>query len=193
MPRDVPRILLTGDPLSGKTTFVCRLVRDFLADGVVVQGFTTREIREQDHRVGFLAEAIGGDSAVIAHVARADGPQVGRYHVDIRAFESVALPALDRVGGDCGVAVIDEIGQMELYSDAFVRAVQRLFEQEIPLVATVHARTHPVTDALKRQPGVRLLTLTRDTHEELLAQVTAQLLGGPAGTLRSSGEPRREL
>ena len=78
------------------------------------------------------------------------------------------------------MAVIDELGQMELCSSAFVHAVQRLFAREdVPLVATVHAKARPVTDPLKQHPGVELLTVTRATHEELLARVTARLLGAP--------------
>src|SRR5258708_39438892 len=76
MTREVPRILLTGAPQAGKTTLVCRLARELQATGVAVQGFTTSELREQGHRVGFLVQAIGGESAIMAHVARNDGPQV---------------------------------------------------------------------------------------------------------------------
>ena len=192
MTREVPRILLTGAPQAGKTTLVCRLARELQATGVAVQGFTTSELREQGHRVGFLVQAIGGESAIMAHVARNDGPQVGRYRVDIPAFERVALPALERAHECRCVAVIDEIGQMELYSGAFVQSVQWLFEQDVPLVATVHAKAHPVTDELKRRRGVVLLTVTRDAHEEVLTQVTARLLGGPAEAPGWTGELRRE-
>lgn len=70
------------------------------------------------------------------------------------------------------------------YSTAFVQAVQRLFGQDVPLVATVHTKAHPVTDALKRHPGVELLAVTRAAHEDLLARVTARLLA-PQGIRRS--------
>jgi nucleoside-triphosphatase len=129
---------------------------------------------------------------VLAHVARASGPVVGRYRVDVPAFERIALPALERAARGCSVAVIDEIGQMELYSDAFVDAVRRIFEQDVALVATVQARAHPVTDALKRRPEVTLLTVTRDAHDELLAEVTGPIRRYPGGAPRRIGEPRRE-
>ena len=177
---EVPRILLTGAPRAGKTTLVSRIVRELQGSGIVVAGFTTGELRERGERTGFQVEAIGDGSAVMAHVAFTDGPRVGRYRVDVPAFERIALPAIDRAIRSGGVAVIDELGQMELYSSAFVQAVQHLFAQEdVPLVATVHAKAHPVTDPLKRHPGVELLTVTRATQEELLARVTARLLGAP--------------
>jgi nucleoside-triphosphatase len=195
MRADVPRVLLTGAPRSGKTTLVRRLVGELQASGVEVTGFTTRELREQGHRAGFLVEAISGESAVLAHVMLDASPQVGRYRVDVPAFERIALPAIEQAIQSGGIVVIDELGQMELYSSAFVHTVQSLFDSEVPLVATVHAKPDPVTDALKRHPGVEVLTVTVDGHDALLAQVTARLLGGLAEPPRSqpTSEPRRQL
>src|SRR5690242_17819848 len=93
---NVPRFLLTGSPGAGKTTLVRRLVEEFGARGVGVGGFTTQELRPRGERTGFLVEAIGGESAVLADVARSGAPRVGRYGVDVPAFERVALPALER-------------------------------------------------------------------------------------------------
>ena len=52
--------------------------------------------------------AVGGPSAVLAHVHLAGPPRVGRYGVDLTAFERVALPALGMPGAE-GVMVIDEL------------------------------------------------------------------------------------
>jgi nucleoside-triphosphatase len=101
---------------------------------------------------------------------------VGRYGVDVPAFERVALPVLDRVVAGGGLVVIDELGQMELFSQPFVQAVQRLFDQDVPVVATVHAKAHPVTDALKQRPDVELLTVTREGQEALLERLARRLM-----------------
>ncbi len=186
----MPRILLTGAPRTGKTTLVTRIARQLQLGGVVVSGLTTRELREHSERVGFEVEAIGGDRAVIAHVDITGGPRVGRYGVDVPALERIALPVLEQVRRAGGVAVIDELGQMELYSSAFVDAVQLLFSRDVPVVATVHARAHPVTDVLKQRADVEMLTVTRDAHDELLSYVTARLLR--AAPRRQSEEPHQE-
>jgi nucleoside-triphosphatase len=175
---DVPRILLTGSPGSGKTTLVRRLTADLQSNGVHVSGFTTRELRDGAQRVGFTVEEIGGPAAVMAHIKLAGGPRVGRYGVDVAAFERIALPAIDRATHAPGVAVIDELGPMELFSDKFVQAVSRLFNTEVPVVATVHRRAHPVTDELKRRLGAEPLTITRDNQDALLAQIISRLLPG---------------
>ena len=86
----VPRIMLTGAPGAGKTTLVCRIAAELQASGLAVAGFTSRELRERSGRVGFQVGAIGGGSAVMAHVGFTEGPRVGRYRVDVPAFERIA-------------------------------------------------------------------------------------------------------
>jgi nucleoside-triphosphatase len=171
------KILLEGRPGVGKTTVACRLVALLRAVGIPVGGFTTRELREHGRRVGFVVEEIGGPEAVIAHVDWTSGPAVGRYHVDVPAFERVALPALERARELGGVIVLDELGRMELASEAFVHAVHDLFAQEgVALVATVHVFPHPVTGQLKRRSDVRRCVVTHEERDELPHRLTAWLV-----------------
>ncbi len=164
------RILVEGRPGAGKTTAARRLVGILQARGVSVQGFTTEEIRQGGQRVGFAVNAVDGHRAVLAHVDLDGPPRVGKYGVDLKAFEQVALSALgDTATG--GVVVIDELGKMELGSAAFRDAVQRLVEAHCSLVATVHVHRHPFTDALKRRIEVtRLDTSNRDRLPAELAE-----------------------
>jgi nucleoside-triphosphatase len=179
----VPRMLLTGPPRAGKTTLAGRLADELPAVGVAVGGFLTREIRDDGERVGFTVEEIGGSSALLAHVALPVGPVVGRYHVDVAAFEGLALPAVQRATRRGGVVIIDELGQMELFSSAFISSFNRLLDQAVPLVATVHARQHPVTDAIKQRSDVELLEVQPGHADRLLTYMIARLspqLGTPA-------------
>jgi nucleoside-triphosphatase len=58
--------------------------------------------------------------------------------------------------------VIDEIARMELASPRFVHIIETIFANSLAAVATVHVHEHPVTDALKRRPEIKLITVTRD-------------------------------
>ncbi len=164
----VPRILLTGPPRAGKTTLVSRLAAELTAVGVSPGGFV---------RVGFTVEEIGGPQALLAHVSLPEGPRVGRYRVDVAAFEALAVPAIERAMQQSGVAIIDELGQMELFSTAFVRSFEELISRPIPLVATIHARLHPITDAIKQRPDIELLEVRPGNADELLARLTSRLPG----------------
>ena len=73
--------------------------------------------------------------------------------------------------------LIDELGKMELASDAFRDAVTSLLVGETPVVATVHAARYPFTDRLKRRPDADLIRLTsanRDRLPRVMAERLAQ-------------------
>lgn len=172
------RILLEGRPGVGKTTVARRLAERLRDAGVSIDGFTTEELREGRRRVGFAVERVGGERGVLAHVDLPGPPRVGRYGVDLASFERIALPAL---AADADVIVLDELGKMELASPAFRAAVGSLFEGDRPIVATVHAFGHPVTDALKRRADVDLVQVTERKRDALPEELAARLGGALSG------------
>jgi nucleoside-triphosphatase len=174
------RVLIEGRPGSGKTTVAARLA-DLLAErGVAVRGFVTHEIREGGSRVGFEVERIDGQRATLAHVQLAGPPRVGKYGVDLEAFERVALPALE-TPPHRSVVVIDELGKMELASERFRDAVSSLVDTQVDLVATVHVFRNPFTDELKRRPDVEHLEVTHANRNELPEELAGRLSRAPSG------------
>lgn len=154
-----------------------RLVELLRKHGASVSGFVTDEIRERDRRVGFVVRDVAGPEAVLAHQDFRTGVQVGRFGVDVPAFERVALAALRRAQEAGGAVMIDELGRMELASAPFVEAVNTLLAGPLPVVATVHVYEHPVTDALKRRADVHRVAVTEANRDELPAQLFLQLTG----------------
>lgn len=167
------KILVEGRPGIGKTTLVKAVVGRLQRVGIEVCGFTTGEIRIAGRRVGFAVEPIGAVPEVLAHVDLIGPPRVGKYGVDLGAFERVTLPALQEPGD---VVVIDELGKMELASTLFVDAVHGLLAGDRPVLASVHAHRHPVTDRIKQDPGVEVLPVTMSNRDELVGQIVERFL-----------------
>jgi nucleoside-triphosphatase len=174
------RLLLEGRPGIGKTTLARRLLHLLQEAGLPVGGFTTAELRAGGRREGFLVEAVSGAREVLARVDLPGPPRVGRYGVDLAAFERVALPALGDPGPG-GVVVIDELGKMELASAAFRAAVLELLGRDVAVVATVQLARHRFTDALKRRPDVRVVRVTEATRDALPEQLMDCLVGARQG------------
>ncbi|MGW0733946.1 nucleoside-triphosphatase [Streptomyces sp. NPDC002851] len=170
------RILLEGRPGSGKTTVVRRLTALLPTRSAI--GFTTEEIRQGGTRTGFALETLeDGQRAVLAHVDFPGPPRVGRYGVDLGVMERLALPPLRSAAADPvpgQLVVIDELGRMELECTAFRDTVRTLFESGIDIVATVHAKSDPFTDALKRRGDIDLVVVTRANRDALPEDLAAR-------------------
>ena len=167
------KILVEGRPGSGKTTVAVRLIDALRERGVEVSGFVTHELRGRGQRVGFELETVDGSRATLAHITFRGPPRVGRYGVDLPAFERVALPALAETRN--GVVVIDELGKMELASERFREAVARIFDSPGRVIATIHIFRHPFSDALKRRTDVERIRITKASRDALPEQLVAHL------------------
>jgi nucleoside-triphosphatase len=160
------RILLEGRPGAGKSTVARRLADRLGQDSTPASGFLTEEIRESGKRLGFSIERFGGERGVLAHVDLPGPPRVGRYGVDLATFERLAIPALEQVA-EHEVAIIDELGKMELASHTFRDALTALLDRPVTVVATVQSSSHPFTDALKRRRDIETMRLTTANRDEL--------------------------
>jgi nucleoside-triphosphatase len=169
------KLLLEGRPGVGKTTVVRGVAERVKEAGMPVAGFLTEEIREGRARRGFSVERFEGERAILAHVDLEGPPRVGRYGVDLAAFERIAVPAIEPDDPDCAV-VLDELGKMELHSERFCEAITRLFESDAALLATVQATAHPLTDDLKHRTDIETLQLTRENRNRLVPQIAERML-----------------
>lgn len=164
-------LFLTGRPGVGKTT-VIKAVAQALGDRA--DGFYTEELRHQGQRQGFQLVALRrGQQATLAHVRlRGRGrPRVGRYGVDVAALDRVGVAALEQAITQGRVILIDEIGTMELFSQAFKEAVLAAMNGQAPVIATVMARSHPWIDALKTRPDVTLWQVTIENRDHMPERV----------------------
>jgi nucleoside-triphosphatase len=142
--------------------------------GVPVTGFLTRELRQRGRRVGFEIETFEGERGVLAHVELPGPPRVGRYGVDLEAFEALALPAM-KLPGDKHVVLVDELGKMELASKPFGEATLALFDEPVPIVASVQTNPHPFTVRLRRRAEVETLPLTTANRDRLPGELARRL------------------
>ena len=163
-------ILITGRPGVGKTTVILRLAERLPSK--VIAGFYTEEIREGGQRQGFGATTFSGGRCVMAHTNLRSNKRVGRYRVDVAAFEQLVLPELSR---RCDLMLIDEIGKMECFSSRFIEVVRGLLDGQTPLVATVAASGPGFIAEVKRRPDVELWQVTRENRDALPQRLVERL------------------
>lgn len=163
-----PVYLLTGRPGTGKTS----LIRQAIAEmGGKAGGFYTEEIRSGGVRQGFRLVTLAGESAILAHINIRSPYRVSKYGVDVNSLERVGVSALQEAARDCELVVVDEIGKMELFSPDFRETVLQLIECGKKVLGTIMLSPDPWADAIKRQPQVNLITVTRDNHRQVLKEI----------------------
>jgi nucleoside-triphosphatase len=157
-------LLVTGLAGIGKTT-VIRNVAEALR-GRAIRGFITDEIRVEGRRVGFGLETFDGHTATLAHMDIRSPHRVSKYGVDVAALDRVVESAL-RLDDDVDVYLVDEIGKMECFSQAFVAAMTALLDSRHIVVATVARTGSGLIQRVKGRPDVLLWEVTRANRDTM--------------------------
>ncbi|KAG6464186.1 cancer-related nucleoside-triphosphatase homolog isoform X2 [Manduca sexta] len=157
------------------------------ANNIKVYGFYTEEIRKNRVREGFDVVSLDGLRGRLARdLALLNSPvkaKVGKYGVLIEEFENVALPCLnEKQFGSQSLLVIDEIGKMEFFSNAFKNKIKNIFDQQLnyTVLATI-----PITKSDKLIENIRnhnkakvwVVTYENRNHiyEEIMQEIETSL------------------
>jgi nucleoside-triphosphatase len=173
-----PKILLTGRPGVGKTTVIMKVVEEFRGRA---GGFYTEEIRKGNTREGFRIRTLDGRNGILAHVSHSGPFRVGRYGVDVEAFDGIAIPSLERAIEREKLIIIDEIGKMELFSRRFRSLILRILASEKKILAVIHQTTDPFTRRIRQWPAVEILTVTEMNRDSLPHLILEKLEYEPSG------------
>jgi nucleoside-triphosphatase THEP1 len=86
-------------------------------------------------------------------------------------MDAVGVSALRRAVEQCELAVIDEIGRMELFSTGFSEAIWRIVCCGKKVLGTIMLNPNPWADAIKLQPMVNLISVTRAKYDQILSEL----------------------
>jgi len=176
-------LLVTGLPGCGKTTLLeeCRrrLARWH------PRGFLTHEIRQSGIRQGFeLISIPEGRSAVLAHVDIRGPRQVGRYGVDLPAFENF-LRVLDWDMDPTRPLIIDEIGKMECMSSLFRHLVQASLAAPTPVLGSLARHGQGFIRQIRSRPDINVMEITPANRNKLVRGIVTQAEGHLHVSLRN--------
>ncbi|XP_019468366.1 cancer-related nucleoside-triphosphatase isoform X1 [Meleagris gallopavo] len=171
-------VFLTGPPGIGKTTLIQKVTQALKSSDVPIDGFYTEEVKEGGRRRGFDVVTLSGKRGPLSRVSSDSSAsrrecRVGQYVVDVASFEQLVLPVLRNVnqGSDAEkkICVIDEIGKMELFSQAFIQAVRQMLAGS----GTVVLGTIPIpkgkpldlVEEIRSRRDVEVFTLQRNSQK----------------------------
>lgn len=165
-------IIITGRPAVGKTTLMKKLAEGL--KGAHPAGFYTEEIKEGGERKGFSLNGLDGTRSTLAHVDVHGSHRVGKYGVDVGAFESF-LGALGLERTPAEIILIDEIGKMECFSGPFTETVRRLLDSDKTVIATVADSGGGFIAEVKGRSDVEVYTLSTGNRDTVARGLVAEL------------------
>jgi nucleoside-triphosphatase len=169
--------LLTGRPGTGKTSLIKQAIAGMSGKA---GGFYTEEIRSGGVRQGFRLVTLDGQHTILAHVDIHSPYRVSKYGVDTASLDRVGVSALNQAAEEGNLVIVDEIGKMELFSANFREAVWRVISSGKKVLGTIMFQANPWADAIKRQPQVNLVEVTRANYHRVLEEVLGWLEADPS-------------
>ena len=155
-------IFLTGAPSSGKTTVIKKLLPKL---PVPANGFYTEEERQHAKRVGFLMRTLDGKRGYLGHERIVSHFHIRRYGVSVENIENIAVPSMMPVEGQ--IIVMDEIGKMECFSQAFKLAAVKTLDSPNIVVGTITLGGTDFIHQIKQRTDIDLIEVTEENRNTL--------------------------
>jgi nucleoside-triphosphatase len=167
-----PKIAITGPPGVGKSTVVHKVI-EMCKSHITVGGILTRDRRVKGKRFGFeIMDIASGTQGQLADLW-GKGPRVGHYHVNLENLDNIGVHALENAL-TCDLIVVDEVGPMELQSDKFIQAVEKVIASEMPILAVVKlGYSHPLAQTIRRT--FKIITVTKENRDSFPAEIAEEL------------------
>lgn len=165
-------ILLTGQPGSGKTTLIKRVLQHSDFD---VGGFFSNEMRRGNQRVGFTLDTLDGRRGILAHVDLGTEHRIGKYYVDVDSLNSVGVHAIRHALKSSEVVVIDEIGKMELLSEEFRTTLLNALADPKPVLGSIMQGKDELTDQIKDRDDVAVFEVTEESRSYLVNEIILRI------------------
>lgn len=154
-------ILITGPPRSGKSTLIEKVVKKIKRPAT---GFFTRELREKGKRVGFLIDTLDGKTGLLAHQNIKSRYRVGKYGVNLKDLDQIAVPSMLPSTVD-QLVVVDEIGKMECFSRLFRETLLRVISSENQVIGSIAIKGDRFVQNIKNRDDVTLVFITQTSRD----------------------------
>jgi len=138
------RLLVVGEPGSGKTSWCREYINGQRESGSSVGGILSPAIEKQRQRVGSNAlDLLTGEEIPFARLSRyrslKEGEKVGDYTIN-RDGILFACDAIERaVESRCDLVVIDEVGPLELGGNGLMPAVELAIASPVNVLIVVRS------------------------------------------------------
>jgi nucleoside-triphosphatase len=97
--------------------------------------------------------------------------RVSKYGVHLADLEDIGVAAIREAMAKKDYVVIDEIGKMELFSQAFKDAVWEAVHSDKPVLGTITQASHPWANRVKALPQVTVIEVTEANRNQIAQRI----------------------
>ena len=152
-------ILITGMPRSGKSTLLNKIIKK-ISNKV---GFVTNEVCKDGERVGFELVTHNGKKSTLANINIKSKFKVSKYFVNIENLSSIITQVEDF--SEDNFLFIDEIGQMELFSNKFKSLVLKYLDSKNVCITTLSKiYSDEFIEKIKNRKDVIIIEITEENR-----------------------------
>ena len=160
-------ILITGPPGCGKSTLIEGIVSRIERP---VTGFFTREVKGEGRRVGFSINTLDGREGILAHQNIKSQFSVGKYGVNLKDIEAIAVPSMIPARKD-EIVVVDEIGKMECFSSLFRETLIRVLNLPNWIIGSIAQKGDLFVQRIKERDDVMVISMTPQNRNILIDKI----------------------
>lgn len=124
--------------------------------------------------MGFSINTLDGREGILAHENVKSQLRVGKYGVNLKDIEAIAVPAMipSRKGE---IVVIDEIGKMECFSRLFKETLIRMLGSSNRMIGSIAEKGTPFIQRIKKRDDVNVIEVTARNRDLLVDQLLDSL------------------
>ena len=155
-------LLITGESGIGKSTALSEAV-EYLEPRSIV-GFLSPRISTVDS--GWMIESFSGVEGLLVHSSIVSPHLLGSLRVDMELFERCVTSEAASLA-DTETVVIDEIGIIGGWSDAFMKFVSDALDSRTPLIAIIRQKKGEFSDQIKLRPDVEVWKIDMSNSDSI--------------------------
>jgi len=166
-------IIVTGPPRCGKSTLIEKVVSKIERPCI---GFFTRELKEGGKRVGFAIVTLSGQEGILAHEDHPSKIRVGKYGVNLRDLEQIAVPSIIP-SHPKEIVIIDEIGKMECFSPLFRKTLSEVLDSKNRVLGSIALKGGGFIQEIKGRRDVQLVMVSEKNRDSLVEELLGKIQG----------------
>ncbi|MCG3216459.1 MAG: hypothetical protein KAS63_07045 [Candidatus Heimdallarchaeota archaeon] len=167
-------ILVTGLPRVGKTTLLVNIISEM--DKKVV-GFVTKEVKENNMRIGFEIESFSGHKLMLASKKNRNSiHRIANYGVFVENIDTiVGHLLLELQKNEYDLIVIDEIGKMELFSKKFISFVEESLNKK-KVLGSIMLKNNDFSRKIKERSDTIVFEITINNRDKIRKRIMELLM-----------------